>query len=129
MNNLPRRLTFPQALQWCRLHVRVNSQVQIMHMVARRSGIQIGALEPREAPLLSPSPWKHDTLYLHSEPSKEYPPSHHLEERQYRQVMESGLIVITVMLGFCYDLNDIKCEDLLYSDVAVYSAGVAIYTW
>lgn len=39
--------TLPQALQWWRLQVRVNSQVQIIHMVVRRSGIQIGALEPR----------------------------------------------------------------------------------
>lgn len=44
-------LTFPQALQWWRLQVRVNSQVQIMHMVALRSGIHIGALDPSWAPL------------------------------------------------------------------------------
>lgn len=43
--------TFPQARQWCLRQVRVNSQVQIMHMVALRSGIQIGALEPNGAPL------------------------------------------------------------------------------
>lgn len=43
--------TFPQARQWCLLQVRVNSQVQIMHMVALRSGIQMGAFEPNGAPL------------------------------------------------------------------------------
>ncbi len=43
-------LTFPHARQWCRLHVRVNSQVQIIHMVVRGSGIHIGALDPKEAP-------------------------------------------------------------------------------
>lgn len=42
--------TFPHARQWCRLHASVNSQVQIIHMVARRSGIHIGALEPSGAP-------------------------------------------------------------------------------
>lgn len=41
--------TLPQARQWCLLQVMVNSQVQIMHMVALRSGIQMGALEPKGA--------------------------------------------------------------------------------
>lgn len=43
-------ITFPHARQWCRLHVRVNSQVQIIHMVVRGSGIHIGALDPKGAP-------------------------------------------------------------------------------
>ncbi len=53
-------LTFPQALQWWRLQVRVNSQVQIMHIVALRSGIHIGALDPSWAPLSGTSwvAWK-----------------------------------------------------------------------
>lgn len=42
--------TFPHARQWCRLHVRVNSQVQIIHMVVRGSGIHIGALDPKGTP-------------------------------------------------------------------------------
>lgn len=41
--------TLPQARQWCLLQVMVNSQVQIMHMVALRSGIQMGAFEPKGA--------------------------------------------------------------------------------
>lgn len=50
--------TFPQARQWCLLQVSVNSQVQIMHMVALRSGIQMGAFEPSGAPLsTTPSAW------------------------------------------------------------------------
>lgn len=44
------RLTFPHARQWCLLHVRVNSQVQIIHMVVRGSGIHIGALDPKGTP-------------------------------------------------------------------------------
>lgn len=61
--------TFPQARQWCLLQVRVNSQVQIMHMVALRSGIQMGAFEPNGAPLSTTHsawierdwrlPWRH----------------------------------------------------------------------
>ena len=39
--------TFPQARQWCRLQVRVNSLVQTIHIVALVSGIQIGAFDPR----------------------------------------------------------------------------------
>lgn len=46
-------LTFPHARQWCLLHVRENSQVQIMHMVVLGSGIHIGALDPKGAPSLA----------------------------------------------------------------------------
>lgn len=56
LNPPTRPLTLPQARQWCLLHVSVNSQVQIMHMVARRSGIQMGALEPSGAPVSRPAP-------------------------------------------------------------------------
>lgn len=49
-------LTFPQPLQWWRLQVRVNSQVQIIHIVALWSGIHIGALVPSWASL-SVSSW------------------------------------------------------------------------
>lgn len=40
--------------------MRVNSQVQIMHIVALRSGIHIGALDPSWAPLSGTSwvAWK-----------------------------------------------------------------------
>lgn len=57
--------TFPHARQWCRLHASVNSQVQIIHMVARRSGIHIGALEPRGAPSSSShnSFWGEDAFF------------------------------------------------------------------
>ena len=40
--------TFPQALQWCLLTVRLKWRLQSWHMVTRWSGIHTGAESPRE---------------------------------------------------------------------------------
>lgn len=40
-------LTFPQALQWCRLSVRLKSVVQFMHIITWETGTSTGAASPR----------------------------------------------------------------------------------
>lgn len=60
--------TFPQARQWWRLQVSVNSHVQIIHMVVLKSGIQIGALEPSGRPSSEiPSNYTHRKKKTHEE--------------------------------------------------------------
>lgn len=39
--------TFPQALQWCRLSVRLKSVVQFMHIITWETGRSTGAASPR----------------------------------------------------------------------------------
>lgn len=40
-------LTLPQALQWCRLSVRLKSLVQFMHIITWETGTSTGAASPR----------------------------------------------------------------------------------
>lgn len=40
-------LTLPQALQWCRLSVRLKSEVQFMHIITWETGTSTGAASPR----------------------------------------------------------------------------------
>lgn len=40
-------LTLPQALQWCRLRVRLKSEVQFMHIITWDTGTRTGAASPR----------------------------------------------------------------------------------
>lgn len=40
-------LTLPQALQWCRLSVRLKSVVQFMHIITWETGTRTGAASPR----------------------------------------------------------------------------------
>ena len=52
-------LTLPQARQWCLRFVRVNGDVQLIHMVTRASGIHTGAFSPSlKSPSCSWIPWK-----------------------------------------------------------------------
>lgn len=50
-------LTFPQALQWCRLSVRLKSVVQFMHIITCETGTSTGAVSPSAIHSFSRACW------------------------------------------------------------------------